>query len=384
MQALRRSDRLAISVPIRCSGIDASGNRFDESTHTLVITRHGAKIVFRRLLSLDQTFVLNCPGTNREAPARVVAKVAESSEGFLYGVEILDPEVNLWDIHFPSPADSELAAGRILLECNRCRECEVAYLNIHELEIFNVQRCVTRACRRCNDTTTWIKPSLQKLLGSTSPSSAAPLSDVAGPAVGRPARIADERKEVRLDVRIQMAVRTLRTGEVMVLAQNASEGGACFESVHPFAVGDHLEVAVPYVPNGPNVFVPARIAWGQEIPGSEGLIYGLEYIQQRRRARRVAATSSIGVAILAPGVRATGKIEDISMTGVLMKCRTEVKAGTPVRLGIEMGQETIRLAAVAKRSVPGVGTAFHFSHMGQRDRSLLRALIFKLEKVAQS
>jgi hypothetical protein len=44
-------------------------------------------------------------------------------------------------------------------------------------------------------------------------------------------------------------------------------------------------------------------------------------------------------------------------------------------MGIQIGYETMRVAAVAKRVIPGLGIAFEFSHMYPRDRELLRRLI---------
>jgi hypothetical protein len=71
---------------------------------------------------------------------------------------------------------------------------------------------------------------------------------------------------------------------------------------------------------------------------------------------------------------------DLSLTGVLVRCAEQLEPGTAVRMGVEMGHETIRLAATAKRCVPGVGTAFAFTQMSHRDRSLLRRLILRIEK----
>ena len=44
--ASRRSTRLAIAIPIAFSGKDAAGNAFKENTRTIVVNKHGAKIVW--------------------------------------------------------------------------------------------------------------------------------------------------------------------------------------------------------------------------------------------------------------------------------------------------------------------------------------------------
>jgi hypothetical protein len=60
----------------------------------------------------------------------------------------------------------------------------------------------------------------------------------------------------------------------------------------------------------------------------------------------------------------------------MLRCpEDQVELGGAGRLGITIGYETMRVAVVAKRILPGVGIGFEFSHMYPHDRELLRRLI---------
>ena len=113
----------------------------------------------------------------------------------------------------------------------------------------------------------------------------------------------------------------------------------------------------------------------------DGLIlFGAAYLRRVRKATRFAAKMEAYVGILGVGLRLTGRIVDLSMTGVLIETSKTLEPGTNVRMGIEMGVDTLRTVAVVRRMVPGAGIAFEFAQMTQRDRQLLGRLIqsFKL------
>src|SRR5579863_1445652 len=107
--ALRRSDRVALAIPIRVRGTDCQGQPFDEKSQTLVISRYGALIALARPLASGQDVTIHCIGTGREALARVVDQAEEEKGSSLYGIEIINLEANVWEIHFPPVTDSEMA-----------------------------------------------------------------------------------------------------------------------------------------------------------------------------------------------------------------------------------------------------------------------------------
>jgi hypothetical protein len=376
--ALRRSDRVALAIPIRVRGTDSQGQPFDEKSQTLVISRYGALIVLARPLASGQDITIQCIGTGREALARVVDQDEEEKRPSLYGVEIITPEVNIWEIHFPPVTESEMAAGRLLLECLGCHSTELAYLNLGEIEIFQKNKCVSRICEPCNTVTVWTQAELRKLQAEIASIAVDPMSGEAEPAA--PQHTEDERNDPRITLRIDGCIRTTPYGEDIVQTENVSESGARFNSRRLYAGGTSVGVAIPYVRNGANVFVQARISWSRS-SDTEGITkYGLVYSHAARRARRYKPRTKITIGFIGSGYRSTGTVIDISMKGALVECREEFKPGDGARMGIEMGTETMRIAATAKRCVPNVGTGFEFTQMGRNDRSLLRRLIMQIEK----
>jgi PilZ domain-containing protein len=95
-----------------------------------------------------------------------------------------------------------------------------------------------------------------------------------------------------------------------------------------------------------------------------------------RRGKRFRATAKIPVGFIGAGTRFTAELCDISTSGCLLRCsEDQVQLGGAGRLGIQVGYETMRVSAVAKRVVAGVGIGFEFNHMYPHDRELLRRLM---------
>lgn len=374
---MRRSDRVALSVPIQVQGTDTEGNTFDERTQTLVISRYGALILLPRTLAPGQQISVRCVGTGRESPAVVVEQVEGKQKGNLYGVELISPDANIWEIHFPPITESEMAAGRMLLECSRCSTSELVYLNLGEIEIFQKNKGVSRICEPCNGVTVWNQAALKKLQAEPAQVSVDPMSGEIAPP---PGHTEDERNEPRIAISIDSCVRTSHYGEDVVQTENVSESGARFKSRLHYEGGSNVGVAIPYVRGGANVFVQARITWARHTEDEGITMYGLSYSHAARRARRLRPRQKIAIGFIGSGVRSAGIILDLSMRGALVKCTEEFKPGDMVKLGIEMAHETIRIAAAARRTIPGVGTGFEFIQMGRNDRALLRRLIIRIEK----
>jgi hypothetical protein len=74
-------------------------------------------------------------------------------------------------------------------------------------------------------------------------------------------------------------IRQAGFGEEVVRVQNVSRGGLRFTSPKTYYEGSRIEVAVPYAPGGPNIFVPARIVRTQELPDTELKEYGVAYMK---------------------------------------------------------------------------------------------------------
>lgn len=247
------------------SGSDCRNFVFVDDTRTLVISRHGASIVLNRALVPEQEVTVRCMLTNVEANARIVGQVGEEPAGIHYGIEFLDPEVNVWGIEFPSLAESEDAVGRVLMECSRCHYRQIIYLTEMEAEVFETNRSLTRVCKRCG---------VQSLWGE---SLAAGPTEEPVPAAPPP-RTENERRHVRVGLRMTACILHPQFGQEIVSTEDVSRGGLRFKSPKTYSVGAVIDVALPYSQGGMNIFAPAQIVHARAVPDEGTTAYGVQYI----------------------------------------------------------------------------------------------------------
>ena len=93
-------------------------------------------------------------------------------------------------------------------------------------------------------------------------------------------RRVNRRKHVRVRVAFHACVRQGDSGDDLVECQNVSKGGLCFQSRKDYALDSAVEVAAPYSPGEPALFVPAKITRCERL-GDGGLFrYGVAYISR--------------------------------------------------------------------------------------------------------
>src|SRR5271155_2046719 len=156
--AMRRSDRVSLTLLLEASGKDVHGIEFKEPARTLLINRSGAVIVLDREVSAEQQIHLRrlAPSeAHRQSDVRIVGQFGREKEGYLYGIEIADSANDLWGVEFPPIADSTEAVARMLLECSYCRSREVVYLNDLDLRGFESNRGIARHCKTCGVPSIW-------------------------------------------------------------------------------------------------------------------------------------------------------------------------------------------------------------------------------------
>lgn len=365
----RRGDRVSLHLPIQVLGTDIHGKQFRDETRTILVTRHGARITLARELAPKTEVMIRYPKLGRHARARIVGKAGSFKNGHHYGVHVLDPSVNLWGIYFPTAAEAESALGRALLECTSCQAQEIACLDGLSLGVFQTNRRVSRPCKCSEAMTVWTEVSSDGTPGTGTGEAAV------GPKLARSARSRNMRDALSQSWKVQACVRTTEYGEDVVLTEDPTKDGVRFMSEHRYGEDEKLEIALPYQPGGGNVFIPAQVKWTSGEPEEEVILYGVTYLRRIRKSARYPATVEVFVGILGGGVRLTGKLVDLSMTGVMMRTSAKLDADTHVRMGIEMGADTLRTRAAVRRMVPGVGIAFEFTQMSQRDRQLLGRLL---------
>jgi hypothetical protein len=98
----RRSTRLAIAIPITLSGKDAAGNSFKENTRTIVVNKHGAKIVTTHQLELGAEVEIDNRALGLTARAGVVwtSDQRTPQKVFEAGIQLFKAQ-DIWGIEFP-------------------------------------------------------------------------------------------------------------------------------------------------------------------------------------------------------------------------------------------------------------------------------------------
>ena len=274
----RRSDRISIAIPIRVFGTEITGQDFSETTQTHLLSRHGAAILLKSRLAPMQQVTIHNLGNGKETTARVIGQMGGRPEGHIYGVTLLDAKLNLWNINFPPLSEAEKAIFRLLLECNGCGQRELVYLEKLESEVFEANRCLTRHCNRCKESTVWaLAP--HDFAAERQGVDEQPLREAGKEPDSRPAT-RNNRKHARVQMKTTACI--FQPGfavEEIVAVENISRGGMSFRSANPYYLGSIIEVAAPYTKGAANVFVPARVVRVVDPPGQTQRFYGVAYLK---------------------------------------------------------------------------------------------------------
>ncbi|MGB7846152.1 MAG: PilZ domain-containing protein [Candidatus Acidiferrum sp.] len=97
----RRSQRVLMKIPVRVSGQAGAASFFEEDTHTLAISAHGALIVVAAPVYRGQRFTLSNIQTNDALECVVVHVERVSSEQTKVGVDFMLPNPTFWRVAFP-------------------------------------------------------------------------------------------------------------------------------------------------------------------------------------------------------------------------------------------------------------------------------------------
>jgi hypothetical protein len=274
-QERRSSDRVSLFSAIRVNGKDAKGETFSLQARTAMVTLHGAAIIIKRELAPDTSLIIRCYGTDTDAEARVVGKIEKHPEGFLYGVQFLDPAVNPWNIKFPTTGPSADAVGRLLLQCSECRRRELVYLDEMEVEVFGANLGLTRSCAGCGKPTVW-KATPHEVPASEG--AAAGTTENAERVAALVPRTRNDRKFLRVRMKLRACIRHPELGDDVVECEDVSRGGVCFLSQKQYTRGTPVEASVPYLPGQANIFTRAKIVNVRLAAGKDGLNkYGVSY-----------------------------------------------------------------------------------------------------------
>ena len=279
LDSRRRTDRVSLTILLEVTGVDSRNREFHDPAKTLMISRHGAVILLARELDPERPLRIRrkAPAeAHRQAAVRVVHRMGEQEEGFVYSVEINDPEVDIWGVDFPPIPESPDSVARMLLECSHCRHREVSYLNELELRAFESNRGIARHCKICKVPSIWIQVAHEqekKVSARTAKNRRSNEAAEANP----PETEHRARQRLRLQTRLTACIRQAGQDDELAVCEDISPIGMCFRSKRRFEPNDHVEVAVPYAPDAANIFLPVRVVYSEALPKAGLFRHGTEY-----------------------------------------------------------------------------------------------------------
>jgi hypothetical protein len=269
-----------LRIPIRVEGKDAVGNAFEEDTHTLVVNRSGGLIIVSHLLEPGDTIKITNLRSKISCSFQVVMRAAKSLSGTPeWGVKSLEPELDIWGVHFPTRAEEPPQADviHVLLECQECISREMAALTVQQYRTLLAQSSLPRPCPKCSATSNWKLGFVEVEVDEVSPR-----LPVAAASTSTPRRGVDRRRDKRLVAKVPLVVRLPDGRKETSTTENISESGLCFASSLEMQIGDRVHVNAGTDSAGERNDVPARIMWRRPSGGGRAL-YGAKLEEGERR-----------------------------------------------------------------------------------------------------
>jgi hypothetical protein len=175
-----------------------------------------------------------------------------------WGVKSLEPDVEIWGVHFPTRAEEPPQAGviHVLLECQECFSREMAALTVHQYRRLMAQSSLPRPCPKCSATKNWKLGFVEVELDELSPS-----LPVAAAPESTPREGANLRRDKRLVIKLPLRVRLPDGREETSTTENISKSGLCFACGLEMQKGDRVYVSIGLDSPEEGRAVPARIMW---------------------------------------------------------------------------------------------------------------------------
>jgi len=270
----RRSERLLLSIPIRVEGTNPTGEKFAETTRTVIINRHGAWIQLKQPVSAGVSLRITNLVAHRDADFRVVGPTQpRSDQGGEWGVECRDDKRNIWGIDFPPPSPDETSSCSALLECRRCNSVALTPLSLVENDVLGTAGLLSKECSKCGRPTPWGYTEKQVAIAPPGQEPEPSIKEILEP----PRPESNRRIHSRVALKLPVRVRSYYGIEEFSKTENVSKGGLCFVSTKDYEIGEGLQVTCPFDPRGHNIEVQARVVRRKTMKGFEGKIYGIRY-----------------------------------------------------------------------------------------------------------
>jgi hypothetical protein len=97
----RRTNRIAVTLPIGVKGTNRHGQEFTVGAKATNLNHHGGTIVIPQSLKIGTVLTLR-NAVQHEASVRVVKEIDSHAGTYLYGVEFMQDVKAFWGIHFPA------------------------------------------------------------------------------------------------------------------------------------------------------------------------------------------------------------------------------------------------------------------------------------------
>jgi hypothetical protein len=265
-----------LRIPIKVEGKDALGNAFDETTYTLVVNRSGGLIVLSHLLQPGAVLKITNLRNQVSCSFQVVVRAVRSLSGIPeWGVKCLEPEAEIWGVHFPTRTDELSQSGliHVLLECQKCFSREMAALTGEQYRRLVAQSSLSSPCAKCATTTDWRIAFIEVGLNEVSPVFPAP----PGSRLTSPSEDEDERRrDRRLGVKLPIGVRLPDGSEEASTTENISKTGLCFACSLDMHVGERVYVRVGLDSPEEQRDLPVRVMWRRPIKERGRALYGVK------------------------------------------------------------------------------------------------------------
>jgi hypothetical protein len=270
----RRSERVLLRIPIRVEGKDTHGSAFDETTFTLVVGQSGGLIAVSRTLQPGAVIKITNLRNKISCSFKVVARATKSLSGTPeWAVKCLEPEAEIWGVHFPTRTEEPSQADliHVLLECQECFSREMAALTVQQYRKLAAQSSLPRPCPRCGATRDWkfgfVEVELEEVLPSLPEPTASGLT---------PPGEAEKRQDKRLAVKLPLGVRLPDGSEETSTTENVSKSGLCFACDLEMQIGDRVYVRVGTNGPGEERDIPARVMWRRPAKDKGRAFYGVK------------------------------------------------------------------------------------------------------------
>jgi PilZ domain len=97
----------------------------------------------------------------------------------------------------------------------------------------------------------------------------------------------NRRRHDRTTVNLAACIRYPGLDDRIVVCENMSLGGLCFRSRERYFEKSMIEVAVPYSPSTPSIFVTAQIVYVRGLPEGRDFRHGVAYMRSPKPPREI-------------------------------------------------------------------------------------------------